>query len=196
MIPGVVPEEYVTEEQFAGDLCEVDYFNKVRSTGKRLNIVVTIAGRYFHRETVTQPGQDLAWTVCLSIPYSNKEEREFVSGQMDAKFALQEEETCCLPAEMENSILRSGIMVSDGTLIADADMGGAIPEPQNEEGQCSQNSVQTAQQAEVLEMRESDGMALETVIPPSVVVEEGGDQVGGSAVGEGEQGVSLEGITQ
>ena len=41
--------------------------------------------------------------------------------------------------------------MSDGILItADADMGGAIPEPQNEEGQSSQNSVQTAQQAEVL----------------------------------------------
>ena len=109
----VVPEECVTEEQFTGDLCEVDSFNKVRCTGKRCNIVVTIAGRDFHREAVTQPKQDLVWTVCLSIPYSNKEEREFVSGLMDAKFALQEEETCYLQAEMENGILRSGIIVSD-----------------------------------------------------------------------------------
>ena len=45
-------------------------------------------------------------------------------------------------------------------------------------------------------MRESDGLSLETVVQPSVLVKEGGDQVGGSAVGEGEQGVSLEGITQ
>ena len=68
--------------------------------------------------------------------------------------------------------------MSDGTLItADADMGGATPEPQNEEGLSSQNSVQTAQQAEVLELRESDGLALETVVQPSVLVGEGGDRV-------------------
>ena len=36
-----------------------------------------------------RPGMD-------SIPYSNKEEREFVSGQIDAIYALKEEKTCYL----------------------------------------------------------------------------------------------------
>ena len=53
----VVPEECVTEEQFSGNLCEVH----------RCNIVVNIAGRDFHREAVTQPGQDQAWTASLTL---------------------------------------------------------------------------------------------------------------------------------
>ena len=45
-------------------------------------------------------------------------------------------------------------------------------------------------------LRESDEVVLvNDVEQPSVLVEAGGDQVGGSAEGEGEQGVLLEGIT-
>ena len=113
----VVPEECVREDQFTGGTCEVDSFDKARSTGKKCSVTVTIAGRDFNRQAVTQPGRDLAWTVCLSVPYSVKEEREFISKQMDEKFELQEEDTCYLPAEMTDGILRSGIMVRDGTLV-------------------------------------------------------------------------------
>ena len=117
----VVPEECVESEQFTGGTCEVNSFNKVRSTGRLCNIIVSIAGRQFHRKAVTQPGKDLAWTVCLSVPYSNKIEREFISGQMDAKFQLQEEDICYLPPEMKDGILKSGLLVSEGTVIVTKD---------------------------------------------------------------------------
>ena len=191
----VVPEECVEGDQFTGGTCEVDSFNKFRSTGKLCNVVVSIAGRQFYRKAVTQPGKDLTWTICLSVPYSNKGEREFISGQMDAKFALREEETCYLPAEMKNGILTSRLMVSEGTLIpADKDMGGAISEPRKVESQTSLEGVEKVSGAEVVELRESEELALETVAEPSVSVEEGGDWMEGRAVGEVEQVVSFEGI--
>ena len=52
----IVPEECVRNDQFTGDTCDVDSFNKVRCTGKKCKVVVTIAGRQFHRDAVTQPG--------------------------------------------------------------------------------------------------------------------------------------------
>ena len=59
----VVPEECICEDQFTGGTCEEDSFNKARSQGKKCSVTVTIAGRDFHRQAVTQPGRDLAWTV-------------------------------------------------------------------------------------------------------------------------------------
>ena len=50
-------------------------------------------------------------------------------------------------------------------------------------------------EAEESESRESDVVLVNDAERPSVLEEEGGDQVGGSAAGEGEQGVLLEGIT-
>ena len=53
----IVPEECVRNDQFTGDTCDVDSFNKVRCMGKKCKVVVTIAaGRQFHRDAVTQPG--------------------------------------------------------------------------------------------------------------------------------------------
>ena len=46
-----------------------------------------------------------------------KKERQFIVEQMTAKFSLQEEETCYLLAKIEDGILVSGILVSDGTLV-------------------------------------------------------------------------------
>ena len=195
----VVPEECVSAEQFTGVMCEVDSFNKVRSTGKKCNITVTIAGRDFLREAVTQPGRDLAWTVCLSVPYSSKEEREFISGQMDEKFAMQEEDTCYLPAEMEGGILKSGIMVRDGTLIsapADTNMGSVQPDYHIVDNPGTESSEGVVTVAQENELRENGEVTLVVgVEQPSVLVEESGDQSSGSAAGEGEDVVLYEGIT-
>ena len=65
--------------------CQVDSFNKVRCTGRKCKVTVSIAGRQFPRDAVTQPGKDLAWTICLRLPFSEKEERQFIGEQMDAK---------------------------------------------------------------------------------------------------------------
>ena len=75
----VVPEECVLPEQLTGSTCQVDSFSKIRSTGKLCNITITINGRPFQRKAVTQPGSDLAWTACLSLPFANREERDFIT---------------------------------------------------------------------------------------------------------------------
>ena len=195
----VVPEEYVRQDQFTGGTCEVDSFNKVRSSGKRCSIIVNIAGREFQRQAVTQPGDDLSWTVCLSLSFSKTDEMAFISQQMRDKLALQEEDICYLPPKMENGILKSGIMVRDGTLAdadADTDMGNTESVSQCEERVVEHSLDSVVPEAEESELRESDEVVLvNDVEQPSVLVEAGGDQVGVSAEGEGEQGVLLEGIT-
>ena len=169
----VVPEECVDIDQFTGGTCEVDSFNKVRSTGKLCNIVVSIAGRSFYRKAVTQPGKD--------------------SDQMDAKFAMEEEQTCYLPAEMKNGILTSVLMVSEGTLIptqADTSVTSTEPEIQR-------NEIETESKTdEGDEQRERDELVLVKADESLVVAEEEGERVEGSTEGEGEQGVTIEGITQ
>ena len=52
----VILEECVEGDQFTGGTCEVDSFNRVRSTGRLCNVTITIAGRQYYRQAVTQPG--------------------------------------------------------------------------------------------------------------------------------------------
>ena len=87
----VVPEECVAPDQFVGKTCEIDSFNNVSSSGKLCNVVITINGRQFNTRAVTQPGKNLAWTACLSLPFSNTEDWTFVTDQMQSKFKLKEE---------------------------------------------------------------------------------------------------------
>ena len=125
--------------------------------------------------------------MCLSIPFSNKADREFIAHQMDEKFALQEEETCYLPAEMKDGILTSGLMVSEGTL---------VPAPAHNMDNMNKSEEIVVEQGEVDEKRESVADILEIADEPSVAAEVVGETVEGSADGEGNEGVSIEGITQ
>ena len=110
-----------------------------------------------------------------------KEEREFISKQMDEKFELQEEDTCYLPAEMTDGILRSGIMVRDGTLVnadTDTNMGTVQPASHSEEVVVQQNEENVKADAEDLVVRERDEVVLvDDAERPSVLGEAGGDQV-------------------
>ena len=87
----------------------------------------------------------------------------------------------------------------DGTLVdaeADTNSGDIDPDSHSEESlvEPSSTSVQTV--VEESELRESENAVLvNEVVQPSVSVAADGDQGDGSAEGEGEQGVLLEGIT-
>ena len=122
----------------------------------------------------------------------------FISQQMGEKLPLQEEDVCYLPPKMEDGILKSGIMVRDGTLItvdADTDSVTLGLDSHCEERLVKPSHANGSTEAEESESRESDVVLVNDAERPSVLEEEGGDQVGGSAEGEGEQGVLLEGIT-
>ena len=78
----VVPEECVGSDQFTGDTCTVDTFNKVKTAGKKCSVRVQVGDRMFEREAVTQPGDDISWTACLSISLSDMDDLQFLYDQM------------------------------------------------------------------------------------------------------------------
>ena len=86
----IVPEECVADSQYTGGTCEVASFNRKISSGKLCNVTVTLAGRDFQRTAVAQPGADLEWTVCLSLHYKDRDDRNFVMCLMDQKYASPE----------------------------------------------------------------------------------------------------------
>ena len=113
----VVPEECVAPDQFTGQVCEIDFLNRTRSSGKLCDVIITVNGRQFRRKAVTQTGKDLAWTACLSIPLKDRSKWDFVLDQIEHKQHQDEEETLYLPPVMKDGILISGILVSEGTLV-------------------------------------------------------------------------------
>ena len=115
--------------------------------------------------------------MCLSLPFTNTVEWEFISQQIKEKFSKQEEDTCYLPAEMKDGVLSSGIMVSEGILVpAPTHTGG------NEGTQESENSNK---QDGLNKLRESDADVLVIDAEPLVAVEEVGETTEGSADVEG-----------
>ena len=205
----VVPEECVAPDQFMEDNCDIDSFNMVRSSGKLCNVVVTINGNNFTRRAVTQPGRDLAWTACLSLPFTNCDDWSFITEQMKHKFKLSEEETLYLPPEMKQRILVSGLLVSEGTLVDVKDTPVTsmiseqplvVDEPQggssNEESQnATGNDVQIEKitDGEEVEQNGRSELILENVEQPSVLAEVDGAPLEGSAETGDVQDISIEG---
>ena len=110
----IVPEECVQQSDFTGETCEVSSFNRVVSSGKICNVEVKLGDRTFKRKAVAQPGKDLGWTICLSLPYRKKDDREFVSALMDTKFQLDEEKRMYIPPVMEDGVIQATPMVCAG----------------------------------------------------------------------------------
>ena len=113
----VVPQECVSPEQLVGKACEITSFNKTKSVGNLCNIEFYVSGKVFHRQAVTQPGELLGWTACLSLPFGNREELSFITNEMEKKSALAEEDTLYLPPEWKEGTLLSGVPVSEGTML-------------------------------------------------------------------------------
>ena len=165
----VVPEECVYPSQFTGDICQIDSFNKIRSSGKLCDIIITLNGRQFTRRAVTQPGKDLEWIACLSLPFANREEWDFVTRQMQDKFQQAEEETLYLPPEVKDGIVKSGILVSEGTVIASEgshDLGA------------DNSATSTGEQIQVSESTNSDVVEDSTGDEQVVHVDDGDEQKG------------------
>ena len=88
----VVPKECVRDEEFTGESCTLDTFNKVKTVGRKCNVQIQVEDRIFVRKAVTQPGADLSWTACLSVSFSNLDELQFITEQMRKKQLLAEEQ--------------------------------------------------------------------------------------------------------
>ena len=125
----VVPEECVSPNQLTGETCELATFNKTKSEGKWCNIDITIDDKVFHRKAVTQPGETLAWTACLSLDLADQEEGSFIISQMRKKASLKEQETLYLPPEIKDGALLSGVLVSEGNLIEEEQSPDTVSQP-------------------------------------------------------------------
>ena len=83
--------------------------------------MISVNGKAFKRRAVTQPGNVLAWTACLSLPFANKDDWSFITNQMQNKFLLSEVDTLYLQPEMTDGIFMSGLLVSEGTSVESED---------------------------------------------------------------------------
>ena len=151
----------------------------------------------FHRKAVTQPGELLSWTACLSLDLADHVEGNFILMQMRKRAALKEQETLYLPPELKDGALLSGVMVSEGNLIEEGELAKEdsqpVPASQVEAEKDEQIVVHTEESA-VEVNREVREQILVEEKDASAVVEEEGVSLGGSAEVEGKENLSVEGM--
>ena len=66
---------------------------------------------------MTQPGDSLGWSVCLSMDLTDEKERTFLLDQMKSRAALTEKETWYLPPEVREGVLLSGVLAKEATVV-------------------------------------------------------------------------------
>ena len=71
----------------------------------------------FNRKAVTQPGEMLGWSACLSLDLADEQEGQFLLQQMKKRATLTEKEILYLPPEVKDGALLSGVLASEGNLI-------------------------------------------------------------------------------
>ena len=113
----VVPEEAVEQDQLSGETCELRSFNDGKSTGKRCVVQISVDGVVFTKEAVTQPGESLGWSVCLSLDLTIPSEREFLVQQMTRRAEMTQEEVLYIPPEVREGFLVSGISVKEARVV-------------------------------------------------------------------------------
>ena len=199
----VVPEECVETSQYTGEICEVASFNRKVSSGKLCNVTVTLAGRQFQRKAVAHLGADLGWTVCLSLPYRDREDRDYVTHLMDKKYESPETASQYTPPQLKEGVITTKQMVGEFDIHnADADTNVAnstTSDTESNQIECTVMSDATDTEGvagsvndetdgkEEVERDEEDEMILGEHTLTSVNDEAEGVLTGGSAVTEGEQ---------
>ena len=205
----LVPEECVEPSQFTGETSVLATANDTEFEGKHCEIDVTIDGKVFHRNAVTQPGKLLRWTVCLSIDMGDRQEGLFILDQMGKRAQLKEEDTLYLPPEIKDGAVLSGVMVREGNLVHENKQGttGQPVQANAREVEPKQQSIQqvkdnkevdsTGEESDEAEgEREVSEQVLDEEQTSSVEVEAEGETSGGSAEAGVGDNVSIEGMKQ
>ena len=127
----------------------------------------------------------MAWSACLSLPFDNREEWDFVTKQMSDKFKMTEEETLYFPPEVQDGILKSAILVSEGVLVEPKhSMEGLQQENENTPVTPmpqSHDSDSVEKEVVVDELRGNSEEDVDLAEHPLEVIEEGGDSLGDRA---------------
>ena len=176
---------------------------------------VSIGDKVLKKQVVTQPGESLGWSVCLSMDLTDSEERTVLMDQIARRAEMPHRETLYIPPEVRDGILVSGIPVSEAKVVKaiktknKGDSGESRPlQAAEAEAQPQEEVVQLAQdqggegpvQSTTVEAQEDEGevtsgdevdddedVVKDLVEEDEILVkeEEAGSALGGSAEPEG-----------
>ena len=211
----VVPAEAVKPHQLSGETKTLRSFNNGESIGNVCTVDVSIGDKVFKKQAVTQPGESLGWSVCLSMDLTDSEERTVLMDQIARRAEMPHRETLYVPPEVRDGILVSGIPVSEAKVVKaikskdKSDSGENRPlQAAEAEAQLQEEVVQLAQdegsegpvQSTTVEAQEDEGEVIsgdevdddedvvnDLVEDDEILVkeEEAGSALGGSAEPEG-----------
>ena len=207
----VVPFKCVLPSQFTGEECELNSFNHVKSKGKVCNIQVTIGDKTVARRAVTQPGENLGWSVCLSLDLADDAERDLLLQQIRDRAGLKEEETWYLPPEVSEGRLLSGVLAKEAIVvwnkISKTVQGNSKESAQQEEEPMTSIELEATSSESVKAKAMKEDEVVESEVGDSVVLgiekkdldlgEVVGDPSGGGAAAEkGEWELAVTGIRE
>ena len=204
----VVPAECVLPHQLTGDTCELKSFNQAKSEGKWCTVNITIDSVVFKRKAVTQSGESLGWSACLSLDMADEKEGNFLLDQMRRRAALSEKETLYLPPEVRDGALLSGVLAREAMVVRRRDKGRSLekvekPEDNTQADVPVQSTTVEAPQ-EKLKQEENEDIVgdgekvCEVILVDAeknlVSEEEEGEPLGGSATEKGTSDLTIKGI--
>ena len=113
----VVPAEAVDDDQLTGEEKTLRSFNNGESKGKVCMVNITVDDHVFVKQAVTQPGESLGWSVCLSLDLTDQDERHFMTSQITRRAEMETKDALYTLPEVRDGILVSGVLVSEARVI-------------------------------------------------------------------------------
>ena len=134
----VVPAESVDPSQLTGETCILRSFNDGKSVGNVCTVDISVDNTVFMKQAVTQPGESLGWSVCLSLDMTVPKERTFLVHQMQKRAEMSQDDTLYIHPEVREGFLVSGILVKEAQVVEvkktnKENSVERVPEPQPEE---------------------------------------------------------------
>ena len=121
---------------------------------------------------------------------------DFVMQLMQNKFKLKEEEALYVSPEMKDGILKSGLIVSEGTLVAAKPVDSFVVDQEAGQSLSTEEAIIDDVVAEEVEQMDTERVVLELAENPLVDGEVEGESLGGSAEDKGTQELSVQRITE
>ena len=78
---------------------------------------ITVGDHVFKKQAVTQPGESLGWSVCLSLDLTDQKERQFLTNQIARRADMADKDALYAPPEVREGILVSGVLVSEAKVV-------------------------------------------------------------------------------
>ena len=202
----VIPDECVEPHQRTGEYCELKAFNDSKSTGEWCKVDITVGDVTFQKTAVTQPGESLGWSVCLSLDMADPLEGQFLVEKMKQRAAMSEEDVLYAPPEVRDGLLVSGILAAEAEIVhVKRNIVMECGEENNQTKSVGEVPVQSAtaeakeviiEQVEVEDKDEEVGDVLVADEGSLVLDEVEGAPLEGSAVPKGEQELNVSSIRQ